>query len=193
MVAVRLPAPERRRQLLDVALASFADQGFHATSMNDLADAAGVTKPVLYQHFPSKHELYVEILDDVTARLEATIRHAVDAADDERSRLVAGLRAYFNFVDDERDAFVLVFGGGAPRDDDVVRNVRRTEARIAATIADLLGPDVDPVRAGYAAAGILGLAQGTIRHWSHQHDGMDVDTLAELTADLLSGGLQTLR
>jgi AcrR family transcriptional regulator len=68
-MAVRLPAPERRRQLLDVALEAFSARGFHPTSMHEIAEAAGVTKPVLYQHFSSKRELYLELLDDVAGRL----------------------------------------------------------------------------------------------------------------------------
>ena len=65
----RLPAVQRRRQLLDVALEVFADHGFHGASMDDVATAAGVTKPVLYQHFGSKRDLYLQLLDDVGQRL----------------------------------------------------------------------------------------------------------------------------
>ena len=72
----RLPAAERRRQLLDVALEAFAANGFHVTSMDDIAEAAGVTKPVLYQHFRSKRALYLELLDDVGARLMEAITKA---------------------------------------------------------------------------------------------------------------------
>src|SRR6266566_4718514 len=59
---MRLPADQRRLQLLAVAQDRFAEQGFHATSMDEIAEAAGVTKPELYQHFPSKRALYVEVL-----------------------------------------------------------------------------------------------------------------------------------
>ncbi|HEX9506021.1 MAG TPA: helix-turn-helix domain-containing protein, partial [Acidimicrobiia bacterium] len=61
--APRLASDQRRRQLLDVACAEFADRGFHATSMDDLALAAGVTKPVFYQHFDSKRALFVAVLE----------------------------------------------------------------------------------------------------------------------------------
>ena len=59
---MRLPAEQRRTQLLEVAIEIFAERGFHATSMDDIAEAAGVTKPVLYQHFRSKRDLYREVL-----------------------------------------------------------------------------------------------------------------------------------
>src|SRR5258706_128056 len=69
----RLPAARRRRQLLDVALDVFAASGFHQTSMEDVAEAAGVTKPVLYQHFGSKRELYLELLEDVGGQMMAAV------------------------------------------------------------------------------------------------------------------------
>ena len=78
--AARLPAARRRRQLLDVALELFAAHGYHATSMNDIAEAAGVTKPVLYQHFRSKRELYLELLEDVGGRLRDSIGKATSEA-----------------------------------------------------------------------------------------------------------------
>ena len=64
-VSVRLTATARREQLVDIAIAVFARNGYHTTSMNDVAEAAGVTKPVLYQHFASKRDLYLALLDEV--------------------------------------------------------------------------------------------------------------------------------
>src|SRR5208283_210235 len=59
----RLTADARRRQLFDVALSLFAEHGYAATTMDDIAEAAGVTKPLVYQHFDSKRALYLELLD----------------------------------------------------------------------------------------------------------------------------------
>src|SRR5690242_16718988 len=97
-MSTRLPAPARRRQLLDVALTVFAARGYHATSMNDVAEAAGVTKPVLYQHFRSKRALYLELLEDVGGRLQDAIGKATATADGPRDQVKSGFRAYFNFV-----------------------------------------------------------------------------------------------
>ena len=71
VATARMPATERRQQLLDVALGVFARNGYHETSMNALASEAGVTKPVLYQHFESKHELFAQVLQQTGARLHA--------------------------------------------------------------------------------------------------------------------------
>ena len=94
----RLPAAQRRRQLLDVALVRFAERGFHGTSMDDVAEAAGVTKPVLYQHFGSKRDLYLELLDDVGAQLLSAIAAATTSAGRPRAQVEAGFAAYLEVV-----------------------------------------------------------------------------------------------
>src|SRR5688572_33382675 len=110
---VRLPAPARRRQLLDVALEAFAGGGFHRTSMDDIAESAGVTKPVLYQHFRSKRALFLELLDDVGRHLLDAITTATIGATTPREQVETGLTAYFQFVADHHASFVLLFGDGS--------------------------------------------------------------------------------
>src|SRR5689334_25393627 len=75
--STRLPRHERRRQLLDAALEVFVSQGYHAAAMDEIADRAGVSKPVLYQHFPGKLELYLALLDESTGSLVDTMREAL--------------------------------------------------------------------------------------------------------------------
>src|SRR3954471_19547312 len=123
----RLPAVQRRRQLFDVSLEVFAERGFHGASMAEIAEAAGVTKPVLYQHFRSKRELYLELLDDVGGQLLDAITKATAAATGPRQQVEAGFTAYFRFVQDERSAFRLLFGSGSRRDSQFSGAVRRVE------------------------------------------------------------------
>ena len=164
--ASRLPAARRRRQLLDVSLELFAARGYHTTSMNDIAEAAGVTKPVLYQHFRSKRELYLELLEDVGGRLRDVIGKATSEAPNPREQVQAGFLAYFTFVSDQRTAFQLLFGGGSRRDvefADAVRDGRAVDRREHRS-ADRRGrPRPDQRR--LLAHGIVGLAEGTSRHW----------------------------
>lgn len=61
---IRLPRQLRRQQLVYSALRVFSNQGYHVTTMNHIASAADVTKPVLYQHFKSKRDLYLAVLDE---------------------------------------------------------------------------------------------------------------------------------
>jgi AcrR family transcriptional regulator len=139
----RLTATARREQLLDVALGVFARNGYHDTSMNDVADAAGVTKPVLYQHFDSKRELYQALLDEVSSRLLTAIVTAAGGAKDGREQTERGFQAYFRWVAEDHDAFMLLYGGGTRRDDDFARAVRRVTATAAAAIAPLIAIDID--------------------------------------------------
>ena len=114
----RLPAAKRRKQLLDVAMTVFADNGYHGASMNDVASTAGVTKPVLYQHFHSKQDLYSELIDDVGSRLSSIVVAAAKSANDPFTQTVAALSAYFNFVEKNQREFKLLFGRGAAREED---------------------------------------------------------------------------
>src|SRR6266478_7106969 len=107
--STRLPRHERRRQLLDAALEVFVSQGYHAAAMDEIADRAGVSKPVLYQHFPGKLELYLALLDESVAALTATVRAALESTTDNKQRVTATFTAFFDFVGSTGQAFRLVF------------------------------------------------------------------------------------
>ena len=163
--STRLPAARRRRQLLDVAQEVFADKGFHVASMDDIAEAAGVTKPVLYQHFVSKRELYLQLLEDVGGRLMETVTSALARASGPREQVEAGIGAYFRFVALQSSAFRLLFGGGSRRDEEFADAVRRVEDAMAAAVAPLIEADLEPDHQRALAYGIVGLAEASSRHW----------------------------
>jgi AcrR family transcriptional regulator len=189
--AIRLPAARRRKQLLDVALEVFAVRGFHPTSMNDLAEAAGVTKPVLYQHFGSKRELYLELLEDVGGRLREAIAKATSEAAGPREQVERGFAAYFRFVAEHQAAFQVLFGGGTRRDEEFATHARRVEENIADFIATLIDVDgLDPNARRLLAHGIVGLAEGVGRHWLHEGLQGDPDELAARIAELAWAGLR---
>lgn len=187
----RLPAARRRQQLLDVALRVFAERGFHPTSMNDLAEAAGVTKPVLYQHFSSKRELYLELLDAVGTRLQDAIVLATAEAEGPRQQVQRGFAAYFRFVAEHQEAFQVLFGGGTRRDEEFARYVRRVEDAIADAISALI--DVEGLAESdrrLLAYGLVGLAEGASRHWLQSNADHDPDALAARVAELAWAGLR---
>ncbi len=192
--AARLPAARRRRQLLDVALRVFAEQGFHPTSMNDIAEAAGVTKPVLYQHFGSKRELYLELLEDVGGQLRDEIAKATATATSPKEQVLAGFRAYFRFVAEHQPAFQLLFGGGTRRDLEFADAVRAVEVSIADIVATLIDiPGLDTERRRLLAHGVVGIAEGTSRHWIIDGAPGDPDRLAAQVAELAWAGLRGVR
>jgi AcrR family transcriptional regulator len=190
----RLPAAERRRQLIEVAIDVFAQHGLHGASMNQVAKAAGVTKPVLYQHFPSKRELYREVLEDVGGRLEAAIVKATADAAGPHQQVEAGFRTYFRWVAAERAAFTLLFGGTTRSDDAFVETAQRVEATIADAVAALIDVDgLDAMQRRVLAHGIVGIAESTSRHWVANNLPLDPDELAAQTAELAWAGLRGIR
>lgn len=189
-MATRLPAARRRDQLLEVALEVFSTRGFHVTSMDDIAEAAGVTKPVLYQHFPSKRALYLELLDDVGTQLREAITKATIEAVGPRRQVEAGCAAYFAFVAKHRNAFQLLFGGGARRDAEFADAVRRVEDAIAEAVAPFIDAGLDAEHQRELAHAIVGMAEGTSRYWVGNGLDLDPDVLARRVAELAWAGLR---
>lgn len=190
----RLPAAERRQQLLDAALRTFAVDGYRGTSMNRVAEAAGVTKPVLYQHFASKRDLFVELLASVGGELEKSILDATSRATSPRGQVEGGFRAYFSFVAEHRDAFLVLFGAGTRLDPEFSQIVQGFEAGMADTIAALIVVDgLDDSQRRLLGHGIVGIAEVTCRHWLRTTDaGLDPtpEALAEQVAGLAWSGLR---
>jgi len=190
----RLAPDERRRQLLDVACTEFAERGFHATSMDDLAAAAGVTKPVFYQHFESKRALFVAVLEDVGGRLLEVLTAATASAATGRARVEQGYSTYFRFVENDRAAFRLLFGASARNDPefaDVVDSVVDDAAAAVSTLIEISG---SPEHRQVLAHAIVGMAEGISRHALTDPDGShDPDQLAHWVAELTWFGLRGIR
>lgn len=190
-VSTRLPAARRRRQLLDVALRVFAERGFHDASMNDIAVAAGVTKPVLYQHFTSKRELFAELLSDVGRDLQDTITKAVTGAETPRQMVELGFSAYFSYVNQHRNAFQLFYGGSMARDDEFAECVNRTESALAGLVAGLIEIEgLSEEQRRVLGHGIVGMIEGASIHWLKTGSDADPATLASQLADLAWRGLR---
>jgi AcrR family transcriptional regulator len=189
---VRLSAPARREQILDVAVQVFAHNGFHSTSMNHVAEAAGVTKPVLYQHFESKQDLYRALLEEAGSRLQSAIADAVAGATSGKQQTERGFKAYFRWVADDHDAFLLLFGLRANRDEESTTTIRRITAEAAAAIAPLIAADIDTDHQRALAHGLVGLAEGVSRHLVERGERFDPEVLGQQIADLAWAGLRVV-
>jgi AcrR family transcriptional regulator len=193
-IGIRLRAAERRVQLLGVARRLFARDGYRGASMESIAEAAGVTKPVLYQHFRSKRGLYLELLDDVGQRLLEDVQKATAAAGGPRQQVASGFAAYFRFVAENESAFRLLFGGdGREADREFADVVRRVEDAMADAVALLIEADIDNDHRRLLAYGVVGLAEATSRQWVLTGRREDVDTLSRRVADMAWGGLRGIR
>jgi AcrR family transcriptional regulator len=189
----RLPASRRRRQLLDVALHVFAAGDFHRTSMSEVAEAAGVTKPVLYQHFRSKRDLYLELLRDVGGRLQSAVAEATDVATGPRERVALGFVAYFNFVSENRAGFLFLFAGDSRREEEFAQVAGVVDAHLADFVAGLISVDgLDTERRLLLGYSIVGLAEAAARHWIANGCHGTHEDLAEQLANLVWAGLRSV-
>ncbi len=186
----RLSANARRDQLLDVALTTFARAGYHETSMNDVADAAGVTKPVLYQHFESKRDLYQALLDAVGERLISAIRAATGNVTTGRERTDRGFRAYFRWVADHPEAFVLMYGGASRQDQEFAHAVRKVTDEAARAIAPLIEAGIDDEHRLTLAHALVGISEGVSRRLIERGEHFDPDEVSDQLSAFAWAGLR---
>jgi len=146
----RLPRRERRAQLMESALEVFVDQGYHAAAMDDIAERAGVSKPVLYQHFPGKLDLYLALLDESCDTIIDNCRAALESTQDNKQRVAATVAAFYEYVAGESGAFRLVFESDLTSEPAVRGHVDRVTTECAAMIAHVIHDDTGcpPTRAG---------------------------------------------
>ncbi len=187
----RLSRSDRRTQLLQAARGAFVEQGYHAAAMDDIADRAGVSKPVLYQHFPSKLELYLALLGESADELVRLVDGALHNTPDNDERVRRAVGAYFSFVADNGQAYRLIFESdlrGQIRVEQIVD--RATDACIAA-ITDTITTDtgVDQERARLLAAALVGLSQVSARYWLTQSPGVPRDEAIEMLSTLAWRGI----
>lgn len=162
--------------------------------MNDVAEAAGVTKPVLYQHFTSKRELFIELLEEIGAELRETIAKATADAAGPRQQIEQGFHAYFAFVEESTDAFRVLFGSGARRDPEFASYARAVETSIAETIAELIVVEGEPVAQGRLLAhSIVGMTESASRYWIRHDREPDIAELAAQLSQLAWSGLRGIR
>ncbi|MEE1826992.1 TetR/AcrR family transcriptional regulator [Streptomyces sp. BE303] len=188
----RLPRSARREQLLGAAQEVFVAQGYHAAAMDDIADRAGVSKPVLYQHFPGKLDLYLALLDKHCDALVDSTREALETTTDNKLRVAATMEAYFNYVSSESGAFRLVFESDLTNEPAVRERVERAAEASATLVSKVIQEDTDlpESESKLLAAGVCGLAQITARYWLSQGLEIPRDEAVRLVASLAWRGLK---
>jgi AcrR family transcriptional regulator len=183
----RMRGPERKAQLLEVARKVFGAKGFHGVSMEDVAREAGVTKPILYDHFSSKEALYLALLDADSLELEERIRTALAAPTGNRERIRASFEAYFEFVDEHAEGFQLLMQETVGANEDFRRGVGAVRDRIQQEVSDLIVREsqgrLDREDADTVALGLVGMSETAARHdpgGSPERRRRRVDTLVRL-------------
>ncbi|MBB6344873.1 TetR/AcrR family transcriptional regulator [Nonomuraea muscovyensis] len=187
----RLPRLARRRQLLSAAQEVFVENGYHAAAMDEIADRAGVSKPVLYQHFPGKLELYLALLDLHVDDMVNRCREALASTNENKLRVQATFSAFFDFVSTQGEAFRLVFESDlrnvAPVRQRVERSLRECAEMVSAVIQEDTGCTSD--EAHLLGVGLVGMAEVSARYWVTTHGSIPKDAAEQLMARLAWRGI----
>ncbi|MCI2417758.1 TetR/AcrR family transcriptional regulator [Saccharopolyspora sp. K220] len=188
---VRLPRDARRAQLLEAAQHVFVHNGYHAAAMDDIAERAGVSKPVLYQHFPGKLELYLALLETHGNELVRRVRAAIESTTDNKLRVRAAIGALYGFVSGEGQAFRLVFESDLRGEPAVEKAVEGALSGCIDAITEAVTADagLDAERARLLAVGLVGLSQVTARYWLDEQETISRDEAVNLMSTLAWKGL----
>ena len=187
----RLPRDERRAQLLAAALEVFTAAGYHSAAMDEIADRAGVSKPVLYQHFPSKLDLYLAVLDTHIDYLVFAIQRAIQSTPDNAKRVQATIGAYFDFIEAEGEAFRLLFESDMNVEPAVRERLNRMTYDCAAAVSAVISLDTGlPQEAAMLlGVGLIGSAQVTARHWLERDSKLSREQAQALATNIIWRGI----
>jgi AcrR family transcriptional regulator len=183
-------------QTLVVAHFLFAEQGFAAVTMDDVAAEVGVTKPLLYNYFGNKERLYIACMERAGDALFTTIGDAVGDTTNPGDALNAGIRAFFAFLDGDRAAWAVLFDETLPQRGEVADRVADYRGRITELVAGSLLAQLSEKRRGAArtevealSTAILGGAEA-LAHWWLRTEAVSAAEAAELLISTLEPGLR---
>jgi AcrR family transcriptional regulator len=187
----RLPRPARRKQLLGAAREVFVAQGYHAAAMDEIAERAGVSKPVLYQHFPGKLELYLALLDESVAELVGAVSAALASTTENRQRVPATFRAFFEYVSGAGEAFRLVFESDLSNEPAVRARLDRAISECGEMVAEFIREDagVSDEEADLLGMALVGMAQVSARYWLSTDGSIDKEAAENMLARLAWRGI----
>lgn len=191
-------SPERRRELiLAGAMQVFAERGYEAASMGEIAKAAGITPAVIYDHFSSKAKLQIELLESQTAELLGHVGTALQGApDDPAERMRVGVDAFFGFVEEHRFTWRILFRD-PPSDPEVAAVYLQLERTATAGIAafieagagEALAGYADPAQAAEMFAEALKAAQNGLAAWWYEHPEVPREEIVERLLEFCWVGL----
>ncbi|MBM3690500.1 MAG: TetR/AcrR family transcriptional regulator [Actinobacteria bacterium] len=189
---VRVSREERRAALLAAARDAFVIHGYHAASMEEIADRSGASKPVLYQHFESKLELYLALLDQGCATLLERIKAALSSTTDNRQRLRATISVYFDLIEEPASGIKLVYSGDLINEPAVRFRVTKAEHDCAELVGSVIAQNtpIPSEQALILGAALTGLAQNAAQRWIEQ-GGSNKELATRLLATLAWRGISS--
>ncbi len=187
----RLPRGERREQLLEAASDLFVDRGYHAAGMDEIAERAGVSKPVLYQHFASKLDLYLAVLQQHVEILVTSVQEALNTTTDNRQRLHDAVQAFFDFIEDDAQGYRLIFDNDYVTEPQVAAQVKVATDACTDAVFALISRDsgLEPHRARMIAVGLVAVSVNCARYWLDAEKPVSKKDAVDGTVQFAWGGL----
>lgn len=181
----------RAQQLLDVAEELFGDQGYDATSIEDIARAAGVTRPVVYERLGNKEDAYLAVVTRVRAQLEELMSEAALSVADPREQLHRGIGAYFDYLDQQPRRWTILYGGSTPILGELGRRLSDARFHTVERIVDLLRLHLtnESETTIHAIGHLLSGALEQIGRWWIRNPELSRDQLVDYSVDILWSGL----
>ncbi|GAA1524563.1 TetR/AcrR family transcriptional regulator [Nocardioides humi] len=198
VVRRRLTGPARRERIEAAAVEVFAERGYDAASVGEIAGAAGVTRTVLYDHFRSKRELYLHVLDTQNAAMLAEVGAGITGAGAGRDRMRATVAAYLSFARQRPAARRILVDPIPTGDRELDRALRTFRTARTQAVATMLGPDLarSGLPHGSTAADVVVelLITGVdgVARWWQEHPAASLEEVTEVATRLLWNGLPRL-
>lgn len=187
-----MPASERRSQLVAVARRVFAEKGYYGASMDEIASAAGITKPILYQHFDSKLDLYLALIDEASLEIAKAVWEATSQLPSGWQTTLEGFRAYFHYVNENSEAFRIAFAD-AQSNAEIRDRIDAIRSLMAERVSQLIvnspeGEWASQRQIDIGATAIVGMAEMVARRWVDT-DRVGVEEAALTAAELTWSGI----
>jgi AcrR family transcriptional regulator len=183
-------------QTVAAAHALFAERGYAAVTMDGVAAAVGVTKPLLYNYFGNKEQLYLACLERAGDGLVDTVVAAVGTTSEPPEALRAGLRAFFDFVDEDRAAWAVLFDETLPAGGEIADRVSGYRTRLRDLIAASMLEQIPQTRRDRArtevealSTAVMGAAEALVRWWLRT-EAISASEAAELLISTVEPGLR---
>ncbi len=188
----RLPRAERERQMLDSARALFAARGYADVTMDEVASAVGVTKPLLYNYFGNKEQLFLACMKPAADALLTAVVSAVQSASGPTEALRSGIHAFFGFLDSDRDAWRVLYDDSLPAGGEIAQRVGEYRARLESLVTAALQERTESRAVEPLSVAILGAAEALGRWWLRT-GAMPASRTADLLIRTLEPGLGRTR
>jgi AcrR family transcriptional regulator len=187
--------PQREAQLLAVAEQTFAEQGFKSVSMDEIADRAQISKPVLYDHFGSKDGLLAAVVVRIRTEMRVAVEGSLVGVEEPDQALWVGLVAYFRFISEHLNAWSVLLAENALAGPVAaeVEGTRRQQADLIATLAAVQLPPEDVGKAHVFAEAVIGACERLVLLQRTTSPNLTPEALATDLLDFFWVGFQRLR